>query len=309
MQSNQAKFVAELNTRLLPLLNALVQSPQVATKAAMVLSIVLVIMLSIKLAEITWGFFPASIETSEQTTVTPTPAATNTKQSASLANIPQLHLFGVSTKEVKALKTGPINAPDTKLRLVLHGVFASNDPKQSLAIIAPKSGKDKTYRIGESVPGGAKLHEVYADRVILSRNGQLETLRLILARADIKVDKASSATPTKGPSSQQGVRNSSRITQFKNTIKQNPQNLLKQIRIIPVRKNGQLEGYRFTHNDLLLMRDLGIQPQDVITSINGMPVSDNSSMANLMKSIGDVGALNLTLTRNNKTENITIRFD
>ncbi|MCW9025125.1 MAG: type II secretion system protein GspC [Gammaproteobacteria bacterium] len=307
MQSSSTKIVADLNTRLLPMLNALVQSPQVATKVASIISVILVIMLAIKLADITWGFFPIPMQTSSNSSSQAPVTMESVQAQSSLASIPRLHLFGEAAKDAGNQKSkGPINAPDTKLRLVLHGVFASNEPSQSMAIIAPKSGKDKTYRIGESVPGGAQLHEVYADRIILSRNGQLETLRLIRARADIKIDKSNAAKPGSGKTS---VRRSSRISQFKQSLKQNPQSLLKQIRISPVTSHGQIEGYRFSHNDQRLMRDLGLQPQDIITSINGISVTDNSSIFALMNDIGSMQELNLTLRRNKNTENVTIRFD
>ncbi len=104
--------------------------------------------------------------------------ATAKKQSQQIdtAQIAQWHLFG----EINAKKTPQApkttNAPDTKLRLELNGVYLAPEASDSSAIIVEK-GKADRYKVGDELPGGVTLHEVYADRVIIERNGRLETLR------------------------------------------------------------------------------------------------------------------------------------
>ena len=64
------------------------------------------------------------------------------------------------------------------LQLVLTGTIAGNDPQNGLAILGQSAQTAKVYAVGDNVPGGAKLHSVYSDRVIIDRNGQLESLAL-----------------------------------------------------------------------------------------------------------------------------------
>ncbi len=70
---------------------------------------------------------------------------------ASLKDVSRLHLFGTATGTSIPAKA-PITAPETRLRLTLHGVFASTDPSLSMAIIAERNGKDKNYRRGDALP-------------------------------------------------------------------------------------------------------------------------------------------------------------
>jgi len=145
--------------------------------------IILLVLLVQSFAELTWSFF----EDKEKEAVTtnnqrPSIKSNNTKVApASLNQVVQYHLFGNATKKATVVQQKVINAPDTRLHLVLQGVFASTNKEKALAIIATKKGKGKAYRIGKKVNGGAVLHAVYADRVILKRGGKLETLRLLKA--------------------------------------------------------------------------------------------------------------------------------
>jgi len=153
-------------------------------KFAPKLVLVLLLVLLVKsFAELTWSFFEGQeTEAVSSNNKRPLISANNTKVvSSSLEQVVQYHLFGNARKKVAVPQQKVINAPDTRLHLVLQGVFASSNKAKALAIIATKKGKGKAYRIGKKVNGGTVLHAVYADRVILKRGGKLETLRLLKA--------------------------------------------------------------------------------------------------------------------------------
>lgn len=65
--------------------------------------------------------------------------------------------------------------PNTQLRLTLRGAFTASDPKKATAIIETTQ-HTRSYRVDSLITGNTKLHAVYADRVVLSNGGQLETL-------------------------------------------------------------------------------------------------------------------------------------
>ena len=96
-----------------------------------------------------------------------------------IRQLPGWHLLGDVQKQAPVVVETPINAPDTRLKLVLHGVFASEVYGKARAIIADPKGKEEQYAVGDMLPGNAELSEVYPDRVILKRNGRFETLRLM----------------------------------------------------------------------------------------------------------------------------------
>ncbi len=302
MPAASSPLLSVAENPLIQQLLAAFQSPIISRRLALLVNLLLISLIAWIVADLTWQLLPADTVTSQATQSTVSPSGKKFEK-PSMENVVRLHLLGES-KTLASKKTGgPIKAPDTHLRLDLHGVFASNKPELSLAIIAEKKGKDKTYRQGDSLPSGVLLHEIYADRVILSRNGKFETLRLVRKQADIKIN-STAGLPGSGE-----LHQSDRISQFKKSYKKDPQSLWKQIRISPVMKNGQIEGYHFSHNDRALMKDLGLLPQDLITAINGTAVTDTAQLMEMMGGISNMSELNLSLRRNGQTKDITIRFD
>src|SRR5258708_15116049 len=81
------------------------------------------------------------------------------------------HLFGIAAPDPNA--QDPTNAPQSTANLVLTGTIATQDPKRGVAIISD-GGPSKVYSVGDNV-GGASLHSVYLDHVILDRGGVLGT--------------------------------------------------------------------------------------------------------------------------------------
>jgi general secretion pathway protein C len=87
------------------------------------------------------------------------------------------HLFGRA--QSLAATSRPTVAPETKLNLVLRGVIAPPTQENAVAIVAAGvNAADKSYVIGDKLPGGAKLNEIYRDRVIIEYRGRVETLTL-----------------------------------------------------------------------------------------------------------------------------------
>ena len=84
------------------------------------------------------------------------------------------HLFGMPG----ASELDPSAAPATQMSLVLVGTIAQTDPEKGLAILGESAPTAKVYGVGKTVTGGARLHSVYPDRVILDRGGKLEALML-----------------------------------------------------------------------------------------------------------------------------------
>jgi type II secretory pathway component PulC len=96
--------------------------------------------------------------------------------SVNVAGIVNAELFGKSA--VEQLVQDPGHATQSTVPLVLSGIIAAKDPRDGLAILGPSAAVSKVYAVGDSVPGGAKVHSVMSDRVFLDRNGNLEYLML-----------------------------------------------------------------------------------------------------------------------------------
>jgi len=72
----------------------------------------------------------------------------------------------------------PKSIPVTRLNLTLSGVFAGQTKDAGAALIADTQRRSAMYQVGERLPSGAMLAEVYADHVVLDRYGNLEKLYL-----------------------------------------------------------------------------------------------------------------------------------
>ena len=95
-----------------------------------------------------------------------------------LSGISRLALFGKAKQQAQAADAVAADAPKTQLNAQLNGVLASSDPAKSIAIIA-HNGVQNSYGIGDFIDGTqAKIRQVFADRVIIERDGRDETLML-----------------------------------------------------------------------------------------------------------------------------------
>ena len=268
---------------------------------------VMTIILAQLLAQVSWQIMtPAGTELAHNTTRSNQTLAEPQK---SLAEVVNAHLFG---KLAPTTSAGPITAPATRLKLNLNGVFASENPKLAMAIISDASGKQKHYRIGDAVPGGAKLHAIYPDRVILDRLGKLETLKLprevaTFNATTISPSQINSQLPTVS-SKIHKLQASEEVKQMRETMMKSPQDLWKKVRIEPVMADGKIEGYRFAHNDKRLMQSIGLTNEDVIIEINGMILSDPSVLYELMSQITTMDNVSLTIKRKGQTETIEIQM-
>jgi len=275
--------------------------------------VLLVILLTQTLAELTWSFFtpPEKVNTFAASSSLKQIHSTETK--SNLSHVSTYHLFGNAKKHV-LVQQKVIDAPETRLRLDLKGVFASTKANEALAIIASSKGKDKTYRIGDKVVGGAVLHAVYDDRVILKRNGKLETLSLPKSKVDSKTfySKPSvnntRASANNVISSLPSQSQSQQLRKMRDTLLNDPAKIWQQIRINPVMKNGQVQGYTLAHNDQKLMKALNLRKTDIITAVNGQSLSDPATLYGLMGSISDQPTLELSIERDGQPQVIRLNF-
>lgn len=91
-----------------------------------------------------------------------------------LEQIAALHLLGNPALKPVA-PPPPAELPKTDLKLVLVGAITDSDPAKASALVEADR-QTKRYFVGDSIPGGATLHEVLADSIVLKRENRYETL-------------------------------------------------------------------------------------------------------------------------------------
>lgn len=125
------------------------------------------------------------------------------------------HWFGEQGEEPEQTEPEPVQAvemPETRLQLQLKGVVARQDPRRGSALIAQRGRNSEYFRVGDTLFEQAELVEIYGDRVVLNRGGELETLSFEDNRPEGSngSDSVSTASRESGASSEQPVRSASR---------------------------------------------------------------------------------------------------
>jgi len=267
-------------------------------------ALALVIAIGWQLASMIWMLVPAG----EEDVVAPPPAASpgpsaadNRGRGINVTGIVNAHLFGEASADAPAPVQSEIDdAPETRLSLTLKGTVAADDPAYSLAIIADSRGDEKVYSIRDSIPGGASLHAVYADRVILNRAGTLEALKLPREAEGQTVNRSRQTSSAR-------VATASRQTSVQQMITDNAVQLMDVIRPQPYFADGQQRGYRvYPGRDRKSFAALGLRPGDLVTAINGTPMNDPRTGMEVFRTLGDATQITVTVERNGQSEQLTL---
>jgi general secretion pathway protein C len=182
---------------------------------------------------------------------------------------------------------------------VLVGTLAAADPEKGLAILGESAQAARVYAVGASLPGGVRLHSVYADRVVIDRGGALETLPLPRQiAAGTNVQNAAPPPPAGQPAIGESVQR---------LIAQGPEVVGEMLRPMPDFANGQLRGFRlYPGRDRQKFARLGLQPGDLVTQVNGVPISDPQRGMEILRGLGNAGQATVTIERGGTTQQVTV---
>ncbi|MDP5255213.1 MULTISPECIES: type II secretion system protein GspC [unclassified Vibrio] len=226
-----------------------------------------------------------------------------------LAELKAAHLFGEYRAQADEPKAPPPvvkDAPKTRLNLTLVGAVASSDPKLSLAVIANR-GDQATYGVGESIEGTkASLKAVYSDRVIIENVGRDETLMLQGIDYDER-DLASGSSERSAREEDEAAADE--LASIKQQVRENPQSLLKYVKLSQVTQDGEVQGFRLSPgSNAELFTSLGLEEGDIAIELNGLDLTDQSVLPSLAQSLSDPSELDLTVLRDGQRYNVFIQF-
>jgi general secretion pathway protein C len=209
-----------------------------------------------------------------------------------LANIVNAHLFG------RAGVTGGDNAPLTTMPLILAGVIAGNDPNKGQAIIGASAASAKLCAVGAMISGGARLHSIFSDHVLIERNGGLETLKLphTAPNASPAIKPMAGAPPA--PPHTDAQRDNSTV-------------LAGLVRIQPVFNQGKLSGYRIFPGGgrgNTAFTQLGLRSGDLIVAINGSPLDDAGRAMEVMQTLSSASSATVTVSRSGVTQEVNLNL-
>jgi general secretion pathway protein C len=260
----------------------------------------LVVAIAYQLATLTWALVPGSVPSALPAAGRgDTPAAEPVDFSVLLGS----RLFGEAAEQPTAAPAAAvIDAPDTTLSLTLKGILSTEGDPHGVATISSNRGEDRNYRVGQTIDGadGATLHSVYADRVLLDRSGQLETLRLPKELPAAGAGFAAMPMPQAAPSPPDGGS-------LRETIAENASRITDIVRVAPHVQEGQVVGFRVNPGrDRATFEALGLRPGDVVTDINGTVLNDPSQGLQVFQSLGETTQANVTILRDGVPQTVVI---
>lgn len=234
-------------------------------------------------------------------------------QSTGQLDIANWHLFG------RSVANNPLNLsalPETPLDLELRGIVSGIDSDQSgHAIIVDRNGGQWVYAVGDDVPGGATVQAITPQQVVLRRNGQDETLSL-----PELLDGSSDAVASSGrpPGARQGVLVNAAPSQLRGLRRQpgaipstsvpiaglggvqlggaNLQQLTQSVQVTPVSGGFKV----FPGRNAEVFRQLGLHANDVITAVNGQPMTNAQAALQLFQNLDKTQAITLSVRRGNQ---------
>jgi general secretion pathway protein C len=176
----------------------------------------------------------------------------------------------------------------TALPLKLKGVFAASPATLSVAYIEVGSDAAKPFRIGEA-PGGGVIEGILRDRVLLRVNGRIEFLAF--PDPTLTAEQQTAALTQPEPTPLAAPQGSGPPIQ--------PQSAAA----------AALAGLAPAPGGGLLVGDgapPGLRQGDVVTSINGTPVTNQASAAAALAAAQASGSAQIQITRDGKPVTLTV---
>lgn len=253
--------------------------PQVSSKLVEPARWLLVMGIAYSLA--TSALYFLSAPQAEQTIDQPQAPAATAKRTQRIEEIVTRNLFGVA-ESGPSTEQAVQRAVETRLPLELHGVFVADNADASAAIVAQKGKPGLLYSVGDTLPGNARLIEVHTDHIVLRRGGARETLTFPEAKDGQFVANPGQSKPApttrirRGEVSETATSPRDVVESYRSMIDEDPAQALTELGISPV-DEGNSAGYRVGGlADSPYLSQTGLQPGDVILSVNGRPVGDIS---------------------------------
>ncbi|WP_028007838.1 type II secretion system protein GspC [Solimonas flava] len=263
--------------------------------------LLLVVAVAYLAAQLVWALMPVPEAARWQAPPLP-PPATSARAETNVQALADAHLFGAYQPAPSAQNAA--EAPDTRLSLTLLGILSATAENESRALIGSSDGEEKPYAIGDDVIRGVSLQAIFPDRVVLSRNGTLETLRL-----NKDTPSTAEAPPPRGAAGA-GGDTAQMLSRIRDEVMSDPSKASQYIRVQPANVNGQLKGFRiYPGRDRGAFNQLGLRPGDLVTSVNGVQLDDGQKALQMLTDLSKASSVSLTVERGGQTQTFNVTLN
>jgi general secretion pathway protein C len=274
---------------------------RVQAQGPRLVSVVFAALILLQLLQIGYSLISKPLKSPQPVVAASVPRAQRT--GVDIQTVVSAHLFGVAVADPST--QDPENAPQSSANLLLAGTIATQNPKRGVAIISDAGSASKVYSVGERI-GGASLHSVYLDHVILDRGGALETL-LLPRQLPPSAGRAVSALrrPAGDP------RTAAAVDNIRRMVQQDPGILDQVMRTVASYDNaaGKLRGFRaYPGRNRAIFSKLGLKSGDLVTAINGTPLDDPQRSQDVFNTIQTSDHVTVTIERGGQKQDITLNI-
>ena len=274
--------------------------------------------LAMALASLVWSFllwrYPLPV--AEKSTST-NPVAS---QAIVLKGLEKHWLVGEQKSPQRVETNEPIQV--SRLAVKVQGILFSNQAERSVVMLSYRN-KDLTLSTGDELETGILLVKIKQDALVFDRNGQLEQVLLDLDKTakldqqlEEKLSKPASAKSNELPSQVTEQRVGSRVLEatfgpeFRQSLVQDPLQLMSYISVSPSSKEGQLQGFVLQPGSKPeLFKHFGLQAGDLLVAVDGDLVSDTSAMMDLHSRLATAEGLDIDLMRGDERLRIRIEME
>ncbi|MGB5474787.1 MAG: type II secretion system protein N [Gammaproteobacteria bacterium] len=181
---------------------------------------------------------------------------------------------------------------ETVFGLYLKGILATEDQHLGYAIIRSPDEQEWHFRVGESVYGLAMLEQIHIDRVILSRNGRRETLRL----------PAEFMAPDTALERARKIEARRIVSDFRSKlVNRDGMELIKMFGFDTAYRNGGFAGFTVEvvgEDGARMLEVLGVEAGDLITAVNGRRFAESIEAVQSLTELKDATEVDVEIERN-----------
>ena len=262
----------------------------------------ILLLLAASLAQWTWLMVKPPLPPLVLAPPTPSPQ----QNTFSLQPLLAAHLFGQVSQELRGGRLE--NLPISSLNLVLTGVIAS--ASGGYALISVNGQAQEPFSVGQAVTGNAVLQAVYPDRVVIQRNGALESLMLEGAEKSPTEQWVPPAAASRPPAAAANIVRETGVNRYMVEREQlaaqmRTPDFLRQATMIPSKSGGFLMQQIQAGS---LYEKLGLRAGDVIKVVNGLPVNSAEDAVRLYQQMSSIDAVQMEITRDGKSEHLYYQF-
>lgn len=283
-------------------LTEFITSPRLREQLPTLVNGAILLLLTASLAQWTWLLVKPPLP---PIVMAPPPPPTTAANSFSLQPLLSAHLFGQVNQELTGRRLD--NLPISSLNLILSGIIASG--AGGYALISVNGQPQEPFTVGQTITGSAVLQAVYSDRVVIGRNGALESLLLEGADKSLPMpvgppDIAPATEATSGLVRQTGT-NRYTVERDQLAVQMRTPDFLKQATLVPSSGGGFLVRQIQPGS---LYEKLGMRPGDVIKSVNGQPINSAEDAIKFYQQMSNLSSVQMDILRGGRNESLYYQF-